>query len=482
MKRPLDATQAAARDSKRVNEHFFLRRQVRGFRSCLLLMALGCGAGAAGAGVAAGAETSPMGPVPLPMPNEVVEPVRYSEAWVHKTLMDLHSRYPKLTRVVSLGRSHEGRPLWALAMGRNLRRHDGRPAILLNGAHHGVETFSIDLALDAAEVLLLRSGDQKATTLRPDPALDRQVKRWLKELVVWCVPVVNPDGVWASLHGYLRTGRKNGRDNNGNGKPDRGDGVDLNRNYPFRWGFLVDKGSSPLPDSAYFRGPAAGSEPETQAMMRLAESEHFAASLSFHTGNVTVLAPYTIDNVSSPTPNEAWLVAEELVAGLPRHPQGKDITVRRNIYPVDGTDQDYLRAQFGTLALLVEGARREPTQVEARRQVLMAMRPIWTRLLDRYLDGPSMYGVVRDAKGRPVVAEVQVVEQSFGEQEHWRSRCRDGHYDRFLPGPGQYTVRITVPGLPPQQKQITVGKERLRVDFTVEGEISSGRCPPEPAG
>ena len=69
-------------------------------------------------------------------------------------------------------------------------------------------------------------------------------------------------------------------------------------------------------------------------------SSHFAASLSFHTGNVTVLAPYTIDNVSSPTPNEAWLVAEELVAGLPRHPQGKDITVRRNIYPVDGTDQD----------------------------------------------------------------------------------------------------------------------------------------------
>lgn len=460
-----------------MNVEIFLRSRL--LFHCAGVLLLLCGAEV---GAASGAEISPAVAQPLSSPPEVAEPVRYSEAWVHKTLSDWHSRYPKLTRLVSIGRSHEGRPLWALAIGKNIRRRDSRPTILLNGAHHGVETFSIDLALDAAEVLLLRSGEQPTPTLRPDAVLDRKVRRWLKDLVVWCVPVVNPDGVWTSLHGFQRSGRKNGRDNNENGKPDRGDGVDLNRNYPFRWGFLADKGSSPLPDSAYFRGPAAGSEPETQAMMRLADSEHFAASLSFHTGNVTVLAPYTIDNVTSPSQNEAWIVAEELTVGLPRHPQGKDITVRRNIYPVDGTDQDYLRAQYGTLALLVEGARRDPTQTEARRQVTLAMRPIWTRLFDRYLDGPSVFGSVRDGKGHPVTAELRIVEQTLNEQERWLTRCRDGHYDRFLPGPGQYTVQVSVPGLPPLTRQITVGKERLRLDFIVEGVVSSGRCPPEPPG
>ncbi len=460
-----------------MNVEIFLRSRL--LFHCAGVLLLLCGAEV---GAASGAEISPAVAQPLSSPPEVAEPVRYSEAWVHKTLSDWHSRYPKLTRLVSIGRSHEGRPLWALAIGKNIRRRDSRPTILLNGAHHGVETFSIDLALDAAEVLLLRSGEQPTPTLRPDAVLDRKVRRWLKDLVVWCVPVVNPDGVWTSLHGFQRSGRKNGRDNNENGKPDRGDGVDLNRNYPFRWGFLADKGSSPLPDSAYFRGPAAGSEPETQAMMRLADSEHFAASLSFHTGNVTVLAPYTIDNVTSPSQNEAWIVAEELTVGLPRHPQGKDITVRRNIYPVDGTDQDYLRAQYGTLALLVEGARRDPTQAEARRQVTLAMRPIWTRLFDRYLDGPSVFGSVRDGKGHPVTAELRIVEQTLNEQERWLTRCRDGHYDRFLPGPGQYTVQVSVPGLPPLTRQITVGKERLRLDFIVEGVVSSGRCPPEPPG
>ena len=221
------------------------------------------------------------------------------------------------------------------------------------------------------------------------------MQRWLKELVIWCVPVVNPDGVWASLHGFVRTGRKNGRDNNGNGKPDRGDGVDLNRNYPFRWGwgFWRQRQLAAARQCIFSRarcGIRAGN-PSDHAPGR---KRAFCCFAVFHTGNVTVLAPYTIDNVQSPTPNEAWTVAEELVAGLPRHPQGKDIIVRRNIYPVDGTDRDYLRGQFGTLALLVEGARRDPTQAEARRNVVLAMRPIWTRLLDRYLDGPSVYGVV----------------------------------------------------------------------------------------
>ena len=42
-------------------------------------------------------------------------------------------------------------------------------------------------------------------------------------------------------------------------------GVDLNRNYGFRFGF-DDKGSSPDPCSEYYRGSAPFSEPETKAI------------------------------------------------------------------------------------------------------------------------------------------------------------------------------------------------------------------------
>ncbi|MFO0579657.1 MAG: M14 family zinc carboxypeptidase [Polyangia bacterium] len=432
---------------------------------------------------------APTAPAPSPAPStngapEDAATTRYSAAWVEATLRDYHARFPKLTRLVELGRSHEGRTIWGLAIGRGLKRRDGRPAVLLNGAHHGVELVSIDMALDAAEVLLLRAGEigTDGQVLRRDPALDAQVKRWLDELVVWCVPVVNPDGVWASLHGNPRTGRKNGRDTNRNGRIDRTDGVDLNRNYPFRWGFLGDKGSSPVSTSYYYRGPEPASEPETRAMLRLAESERFVAAISFHSGSVAVLAPYTIDNVKSPTPNEAWSVAEELVAGLPPHPQDRTWTVRQKLYPVDGTDQDTLRASYGTLALLVEGARGDPGTPQARREVVLAARPLWTRLLDRYLNGPSLQGHVVDANGRPAVAEVTVAEVALNEQERWTSRCRDGRFDRYLAGPGRYTVQARLDGqvVAAQIVEAAAGSGPVRVQLTVPAPTKPPRCPPDP--
>ena len=63
------------------------------------------------------------------------------------------------------------------------------------------------------------------------------------------MPVVNPDGYEFNHRIYDSTAtfgfwRKNLRDNNGNHVTDSGDGVDLNRNYGYQWGF-DNVGSSP---------------------------------------------------------------------------------------------------------------------------------------------------------------------------------------------------------------------------------------------
>jgi hypothetical protein len=421
-------------------------------------------------------------------------PPRYSDAWLEAQLRNLHERYPKLTRLVELGRSHEGRPLRALVIGRKLKRRDPRPAMLLSGAHHGVELLSIDMVLDAIDVLLLRSGGKRGggaveselapharePVLRRDPELDRRVKRWLDELVVWCVPVVNPDGVWASLNGHPRSGRKNGRDNNENSRIDSGDGVDLNRNYPFRWGSLGEVGSSSKAQSYYYRGPEPASEPETRAMIRLAESEHFAGAISYHTGTVAVLAPYTIDNVQDPAPNEAWLIGEQLVAGLPPHPQGKPFVLKRKLYSVDGTDQDFYRQRFGTLAYLVEAARRDAKDDGERIAIVRSVRPVWMRLFDRYLDGPSLSGRVLDAAGHPVRAVVGIVEQQLHEGELWHSRCRDGRFDRFLPGPGRYTLRVQAEGAPAIEQVVEVTGPRTQIELRIPTTLPKPSCPSLP--
>lgn len=440
------------------------------------------------------ATTGPAGAAATPAVP--VGPARYSQEWLAAQLTALHTRYPRLTRLVELGRTHEGRPVLALAIARKLKRNDPRPAMLLNGAHHGVEVLSIDMVLDAIEVLLLRSTgkrermplrlpdpnvpQEKVPILRSDPELDRRVKRWLDELVIWCVPAVNPDGVWATLNGHPRSGRKNGRDTDSNGKIDSMDGVDLNRNYPFRWGFLGEVGSSSKPASFYYRGPEPGSEPETQAMMRLGESEHFAASISFHTGTVALLAPYTIDNVKDPMPNEAWQIGEHLVAGLGPHPQGKPFTLKRKLYSVDGTDQDWYRARFGTLAFLVEGARRDAKDEAERYAIVHTVRPSWIRLFERYLDGPTISGRVLDATGKPVIATVAIAEQPTYEGEVWETRCRDGRFDRFVPAPGRYTLRIGAEGAPSVEQVVEVGPGRTQIEIRLPAVPIRRACPAAP--
>jgi hypothetical protein len=372
-------------------------------------------------------------------------------------------RFPDLTELHVIGKTRQGRKIYALAIGTKVKTHRNKPTILLNGAHHGNEALSVEFIFDAIQMLLEK---------RDEP----RIKRWLDNLIIWAIPMVNPDGSYAFLETTRRTGRKNGRDNDGNGKRDRLDGVDLNRNYPFRWHTLGEKGSHSRTTGYWYRGPKAASEPETQAMMALADSEVFAASLTYHVGTVKILAPYTIDKVTNPEPNEAWVVAEEIVKLLPPHPDKRDWVVQRNLYSVDGTDQDWHRFAHGTLALLIEGARTSPTDSKKRRNIVIKSRALYTGLLDRYLDGPAVHGFVTDKSGRPVKAEVHLAEVTLHHNESWKSRCRDGHYDWILSKPGKVTLVVKVPGMPVVRKAVNVTKGRIRMDVQLPYDVAPGVC------
>jgi hypothetical protein len=370
---------------------------------------------------------------------------------VHRLLARWARRHRKDTRLLRIGRSHQGRPIWALAVGSRRPRRSRKPAVLLNSAHHGNEPMSVEMVLDAAQTLL------------ENPRQNPSVARWRKELVTWIVPVVNPDGLWGHIERSRRSGRKNGRD-----LPDKapGDtrkaGVDLNRNYPLRWGAAQNaRISSGRKTHHYYRGPKAASEPETRAMMRLVRRERFAASISYHAGSPALLVPYTIDGLEPPEPHVAWKVGEQLVDQV-MHPHlgNKQLRLKRQLYPVEGTDQDWFFHETGALAYLLECSKYSPLDLAHRRYVIAQMRPVWQRLLDRFVDGPAVSGHVVNAEGKAVRALVRVREIKLRAGERWHSRKRDGRFDRYLPAGGQYTIDVSAKGYAPKTQVIRVGKGR----------------------
>jgi hypothetical protein len=106
---------------------------------------------------------------------------------------------------------------------------------------------------------------------------------------LYFVPVVNPDGYVYNQQTNPSGGglwRKNRR-NNGNGTF----GVDLNRNYGYKWGY-DNSGSSPTPSSETYRGTAAFSEPETQVMRDFALGRQFRLANNYHSYGNYLIFPW----------------------------------------------------------------------------------------------------------------------------------------------------------------------------------------------
>ena len=378
------------------------------------------------------------------------------DAMVNNLINAYAQRFPMITKVVEIGRSGENRPILALVLGKNVNSDDSKPSVLLDGSHHGGELLAVEFVLDALQQLVERYGK------------DKDVTHVLDTVNVWCVPLVNVDGNHRYIWSTRDYDRKNARDVDDNGRVDGWDGVDLYRNYPVAWGGLGEVGSRSWRFHYRWRGPSAGSEPEIQAMMALAAREHFVASIDYHTNATKILVPYTDPSMINPDVNEAWSIADEIAATLPIQINKKSYEVVRNLYPVDGTAQDYFRFMHGTVALLVEGPQNNPLPYDKTRNGnVVPGRGIWQGLLRRVVDGPSIKGHVVDDGGRAVEAEVIVREQAPRQGERWTSRPRDGFYQRLVAAPGHYTVVVKAAGKADVVRGVDVGDGPVVVNVTV---------------
>ncbi|GAB3314655.1 M14 family metallopeptidase [Geodermatophilus aquaeductus] len=302
----------------------------------------------------------------------------HTVATLEQDLRGLAEAHPELAELREIGRSVEGRPLWALRIGE--RRGSTRKIAFL-GCHHAREWISVEVPYLLAEHLLLNSS--------ADP-----VQGWLQQSEVWVAPMVNPDGHEYTQTPAHRLWRKNRRRNH-----DGSFGVDPNRNYGYMWGTLNGSTSSHVASDDTYVGPRAFSEPEVRAVRDLVAGQQFTGVLTYHSYSQLILYPwgYTSESIKDASDLRALReLAEEMERQIAKvHHKTYTAKQSSKLYPTAGDTADWTYGEYDAVSLTVE---LRPATWEEGGFILPAdqIRPCWEEnrpaaleFLQRVLEQPQ---------------------------------------------------------------------------------------------
>ena len=360
---------------------------------------------------------------------------------IEKILNDYHAKYPTLTQLKEVGKSLQGRSIWAIKISSNANVHmNNKPVILFNGMHHAREVMGPEVALDIIQTLLEGYGkDNKAT-------------HWVDANEIWVMPMFNVDGnniVWTNDSMW----RKNARGNYG---------VDINRNYPYAWGSC--NGSSGSKSAQDYRGPSAASEPETNVMMNLVKEIRPVFDISYHSYSELVIYPMGCDGKRTQNADVVEGIGKKM-GSLLNYTAG---TAWETLYSVDGGDIDWMYAEYQVIPYVIEvNSSSDGFQPDyAKRQPTVELnRSAWQLLLDR-LDGSGIRGTVT-TKGVAVTDfSIKVQKKSgstYTDYMTYKGNA-DGSFHVVL-NPGDYHLILSGPSIQTADKEITVTQNRLQQNF-----------------
>ena len=336
----------------------------------------------------------------------------------------LRTLYPDIVMLRSIGTTQwRGVPIYAVKISDNVEREEDEPAVLYTGVTHAREPLGNEIIIHLARYL--------CTGYATSP----HVRRWVDSLEIWFIPVVNPDGFMYMFESARNSPwwRKNQRDNNGNGRFDYGhDGVDLNRNFDWRW----TVGGDTDPGSWVYRGPSPGSEAETQAWCRLAREQRPVFGISYHSYGEIVIYPWSYGGRNSPDDDVYSATAGRLgqLTGYSTTRSGGS-----NMSP------GWLYARVGQLDFLLETGTQfiEPGHriLGICHQNLHADTFLFNRLFYSGIRGH----VTDSVTGGPLVAEVQVLGRVDSTLDPRVSDSLFGSFHRVL-RPSTYAFRFLCPG------------------------------------
>lgn len=206
----------------------------------------------------------------------------------------VQAAHPDIVQVFSIGKSYQGRDIWAAKISDNVATDEAEPEILFDALHHAREHMTVEQALYLLHLL----ADNYGT--------DSQIRGLVDSREIWIIFAVNPDGFvfdlscTGSTHPPYCAWRKNRQPN----ARTTAIGTDINRNYGYRWACCA--GSTSNPSSITYRGPSAFSTPEARVVRNFVLSrivggiQQIKAHITFHTNGELILWPYGYTKANIP--------------------------------------------------------------------------------------------------------------------------------------------------------------------------------------
>jgi hypothetical protein len=261
---------------------------------------------------------------------------------IRDELHQIAARNPQLVKLEVLGHTYQGRELIALKVtqGANDVADGSRPSVLYSSNQHAREWISLEVNRRLLNYFVDRWR-----------ANDKDIKGLLKRTELWFVVSANPDGYQYTFD-HERLWRKNLRDNNNDGEITTGDGVDPNRNFNQHWGW-DNEGSSPdLADETY-RGPSAGSEPETKFMTGLIDRIKPKFQSNLHSYGPWLLYPqgWQTGTLDADNPIYVAMAGTDANVAIPTFNVGQSADT---LYVTNGETTDYADTSAGTVSYTPE--------------------------------------------------------------------------------------------------------------------------------
>jgi len=283
-------------------------------------------------------------------------------AQVCSTMTALAGDYPSVCRLETLGFSVQDRPILMMRVTDNPQFEEAEPEFRILGPHHGDEKIASEIALSFLQYVLASCDTSTA------------VHNMVDSTELWVIPIVNVDG-------HVANRRSNAS------------GVDLNRDYGYRWSGM---GGSQSPFS----------QPETRLIRQHGIDNNIAIEFEYH--SIASYVNYLWDNHPADPPDSTFIAT--LAAEYADSTYGSGTTQLVPVngydwYEVDGSCQDASFGLFGNIAYTIE--TEQPNQQVRIDSICVANRRALLGLIRACRLGVK--GIVRDSlTGSPLFARLSV--------------------------------------------------------------------------